>query len=399
MKTPIGALVALVGVVFLNFVFARSVEAASSCCIYYFGQKGEACAVYDTLKKDLVNFGIDDSPIKAFACNLYNDKVEGCENGNVTIDNIGLCVDHGMTFFHTTLAGSKENDADVSKGASVCLGVEGYTVELVSEKDSLCAVGTAIANKPISNVSDFKNDYNKALQKQVLGFDPQAIKTIFDDQFGKKYCCVPKIPGQTQCRNPHLKNKYKEAISNYSSQPSSQQAQVPAELIDLKKNIDSGNYKDLVVCDDAMSDENFSLYNFPCEWNMPVVPPSDKYKNEDGSVPYGYISDYCGTYTYDVPKLESDPPNVFGIPEVKGLNKLGTTDVNVIIGRVIKTIMGIMGSIALAMFVYSGIMWMTAAGNSAKEDKSKMILVWSAFGVVAIFGSYALLNFVFEIVK
>ncbi|MEK7644141.1 MAG: hypothetical protein AAB390_02455, partial [Patescibacteria group bacterium] len=74
-----------------------------------------------------------------------------------------------------------------------------------------------------------------------------------------------------------------------------------------------------------------------------------------------------------------------------GFNALGTTNVSIVVGRAIKAVMGIVGSIALAMFVYSGLMWMTAAGNSEKEDKSKMMLVWSAFGVVAIFGSYALL--------
>lgn len=82
-----------------------------------------------------------------------------------------------------------------------------------------------------------------------------------------------------------------------------------------------------------------------------------------------------------------------------GFDYLGTNDVSVIIGRVIKAIMGIMGSVALAMFVYAGILWMTASGNSEKEEKSKTILVWSTLGVIVVFASYALLNFVFEIVK
>lgn len=88
--------------------------------------------------------------------------------------------------------------------------------------------------------------------------------------------------------------------------------------------------------------------------------------------------------------------------DVSVLNKLGTTDVKIIIGRIIKTGMGIIGSIALAMFVYGGLIWMLGstdvAGGATKHDvmKAKAILVWSSLGVIVILASYALVQFVFS---
>jgi hypothetical protein len=72
-------------------------------------------------------------------------------------------------------------------------------------------------------------------------------------------------------------------------------------------------------------------------------------------------------------------------------------NVKIILGRVIQTAMGVIGSIALVMFIYGGILFMTARGDSEHYEKGTNILLWSSLGVVVIFSSYALLKFVFEI--
>ena len=66
-----------------------------------------------------------------------------------------------------------------------------------------------------------------------------------------------------------------------------------------------------------------------------------------------------------------------------------------IIGRVIKNLMGLLGSIALVMFLYGGFLWLTAAGNETKVTKGKDTLIWAALGLVLIFASYSLVNFIF----
>lgn len=79
------------------------------------------------------------------------------------------------------------------------------------------------------------------------------------------------------------------------------------------------------------------------------------------------------------------------------LNKLGTTDLKVYAGRIIKGVMGILGSLTLVMFVYSGILFMTDRGSGESIGKAKDIAVWTSLGLAVIFASYAILSFVFQI--
>jgi hypothetical protein len=68
--------------------------------------------------------------------------------------------------------------------------------------------------------------------------------------------------------------------------------------------------------------------------------------------------------------------------------------VNQLIGRIINAVLGVVGSLALLMFVYGGLVWMTASGASDKVQKGKDILIWATIGLIVIFMSYALVNFV-----
>ncbi|MEK7072915.1 MAG: pilin [Patescibacteria group bacterium] len=72
----------------------------------------------------------------------------------------------------------------------------------------------------------------------------------------------------------------------------------------------------------------------------------------------------------------------------------GTTDIRSIIGRVISAALGISGSIALLMFVWGGLQWLTSGGSPERIKKGKDTIVWAVLGLVLIFGSYAILNFV-----
>lgn len=76
-------------------------------------------------------------------------------------------------------------------------------------------------------------------------------------------------------------------------------------------------------------------------------------------------------------------------------NPLGSTNsVQALIGKVITAVMGVIGSIALLMFIYGGITWMTSSGNQEKIKKGQGIIVWATIGLVVIFLSYALTRFV-----
>ena len=85
-------------------------------------------------------------------------------------------------------------------------------------------------------------------------------------------------------------------------------------------------------------------------------------------------------------------------------NPLGGEDgkkvsVNTIIARVINAVLGVIGSLALLMFVFGGITWMTSSGSPEKVKKGRDIIIWSVIGLAVIFFSYALVNFViFDII-
>jgi len=75
-------------------------------------------------------------------------------------------------------------------------------------------------------------------------------------------------------------------------------------------------------------------------------------------------------------------------------NPLETDSPQIFIGQIINGVLGIVGSLALAMFIYGGFLWMTAAGNAEQVTKGRNVLVWATLGIIIIFSSYALVRFV-----
>lgn len=75
------------------------------------------------------------------------------------------------------------------------------------------------------------------------------------------------------------------------------------------------------------------------------------------------------------------------------LGKSGT-DIPILLGKIISSVLGVVGSLALVMFIYGGITWMLSAGNQEQVTKGKNILIWATIGIVIIFSAYALVKFV-----
>lgn len=74
-------------------------------------------------------------------------------------------------------------------------------------------------------------------------------------------------------------------------------------------------------------------------------------------------------------------------------NPLGNVnDAPTLIGKVINALLGLVGSIALLMFIWGGFLWMTAAGNEEQVKKGSTTLLWATLGLVVIFSAYALVN-------
>lgn len=65
-----------------------------------------------------------------------------------------------------------------------------------------------------------------------------------------------------------------------------------------------------------------------------------------------------------------------------------------IVGYIIKVVLGLLGIIFLALIIYSGIMWMTSAGEEKKIKTAKDTLTTSVIGLVIVLSAYAISDFV-----
>ena len=74
----------------------------------------------------------------------------------------------------------------------------------------------------------------------------------------------------------------------------------------------------------------------------------------------------------------------------------GQDDIPTLVGNIINYVLGILGVLALVMFIYGGLMWMTSEGAPDKIKKGKDTLIWAILGLVLIFFSYALLDFILK---
>jgi len=71
-------------------------------------------------------------------------------------------------------------------------------------------------------------------------------------------------------------------------------------------------------------------------------------------------------------------------------------DIPFLVGNIINYILGILGVLALVMFISGGIMWMTSGGVPDKIKKGRDTLVWAILGLALIFFSYGLLDFILK---
>jgi hypothetical protein len=79
-------------------------------------------------------------------------------------------------------------------------------------------------------------------------------------------------------------------------------------------------------------------------------------------------------------------------------NTIGFQDASVasIVSGILKVVLGLLAIIFLALTVYSGIQWMTAAGNEDAVKKAKANLKNAVIGLFIVAMSYAITYFIFN---
>ena len=89
---------------------------------------------------------------------------------------------------------------------------------------------------------------------------------------------------------------------------------------------------------------------------------------------------------------DSEDPGRF----LGSLKFLGAVSVQGLTGRLIKGLFGLAGTFALVMFLFGGFTIMTAQGSEEKVKKGKSMIINAAMGLLAMFASYSLLNFIIK---
>ncbi len=75
--------------------------------------------------------------------------------------------------------------------------------------------------------------------------------------------------------------------------------------------------------------------------------------------------------------------------------KTAQEGIRTIVGVGIKLLLSFIGSIALILYIYAGVLWMTAAGNTEQITKAKQIFMWTTLGLVMMLGSYVVVGLIF----
>lgn len=61
--------------------------------------------------------------------------------------------------------------------------------------------------------------------------------------------------------------------------------------------------------------------------------------------------------------------------------------------RIVRTLLGVTGIVALLVFMFGGVQYMLSGGNSQKVQKAKDTIVYATLGLAIVFASYSLLQF------
>ena len=87
----------------------------------------------------------------------------------------------------------------------------------------------------------------------------------------------------------------------------------------------------------------------------------------------------------------ADLPEAGALPENSGLPE---TDLPSFIGTIIQWILGIIGVILIALFVYGGFTYATSAGSQDKIDTGKKIMMYAIIGIVIIVIAFVLTDYI-----
>lgn len=104
----------------------------------------------------------------------------------------------------------------------------------------------------------------------------------------------------------------------------------------------------------------------------------------------------CCCYGTKLPKEKTKGTGTFGPDEANPFGEV--YDVPMLVGKALRLFMGILGVIALVIFIYGGFLWMISLGDETRVKKGRETMIWAGMGLIAIVGSYVVIQFILETV-
>ena len=83
-----------------------------------------------------------------------------------------------------------------------------------------------------------------------------------------------------------------------------------------------------------------------------------------------------------------------GLSEVENEIALPTSDIRIVITRIINVAMGFLGIVAVLIILWGGFTWMTAGGSEEKVGEAKKIITAGVVGLIIVITSFAIASFV-----
>jgi len=87
-------------------------------------------------------------------------------------------------------------------------------------------------------------------------------------------------------------------------------------------------------------------------------------------------------------------PTPFSIEDIGSRIGLGGADLKETVLNIIQLLLGLMTLLAVALIIYGGFVWLTAAGNESNVDKAKSIISAAVIGLVIVLLAWAIVIFV-----
>ena len=87
-----------------------------------------------------------------------------------------------------------------------------------------------------------------------------------------------------------------------------------------------------------------------------------------------------------------------GLGQFQGETQLTNADFTVVLGRIVKIVIGFLGLIAVVIILIGGFQWMTSAGDEDKISGARKLMTAGVIGLFIVVIAYAIALFVMKII-